>query len=139
MEPDFKIEPVQWSDDFLIGIEFFDEQHEHIIELLDNLIEASNLSVQSQDVALVLTELVEATLSHFNDEEEFMHKHDFPNLPEHLRMHRDFVKRTTELQRQTENVDQPLPITLLKFLKDWLVAHILAEDKKYKEVLSNLA
>jgi hemerythrin-like metal-binding protein len=125
------MDKVNWSDDFLIGIEFFDNQHKHMIKLLDQLIAASDNPSLSEVSEALLTELMDATTRHFKDEEEFMAKHDFPTLADHKAHHDEFLGKAKDLHRLSILAEKPVPVNLVIFLKKWLVEHILFEDKKY--------
>lgn len=125
------MERVVWADEFHIGIDFFDEQHKHLIKLLDQLIAASENSSLSDVTSALLSEFMDTTFTHFSDEEDFMAKHDFPTLPEHKILHQEFVTKAQELNQLSTQLGKPVPIALVTFLRTWLLDHIVNEDKKY--------
>jgi hemerythrin len=125
------MERIIWADEFHIGIDFFDEQHEHLVKLLDQLIAASENSSLADVTSALLSEFMDLTFTHFSDEEDFMAKHDFPILPEHKILHQEFVTKAQELHQLSTQLGKPVPIALVTFLRIWLLDHIVNEDKKY--------
>ena len=72
---------------------------------------------------------------HFADEEKLMVKVNFAELPAHKLEHEAFVKKALKLQAVFHTDQVVLSFTVMEFLKDWLVNHILKNDKKYGEIL----
>jgi len=130
---------VNWREEFTLGITKFDEQHKLLISLLDRLINAYNSPEHSENIEDLLLELMDATQSHFLDEESFMTKHDFEELQEHVAHHHEFAVKTKELQRLSMLANRPVPVALVLFLRKWLIKHIKEEDRKYRDCLDDFS
>ena len=78
----------------------------------------------------MLDELERYTVMHFTEEEIFMRSIGYPQIDAHVAMHRRFVQKITEEKAKTEQGERT-SLELLHFLRDWLVNHILVEDKRY--------
>ena len=127
------MEPVQWSEKFSVGVKELDRQHQQLVKLLNRLIFASGtIGTHSETVSAILTEMTRYAQVHFKAEEKLMEVYGFPGLNEHKIQHRGFRKKTVDFCAATTiGVDQ-VPETLLLYLGDWLVHHILEDDMAYR-------
>ena len=91
--------------------------------------------------------MMDYAMYHFKFEEEYLYNMGYPGIVEHARTHKDFDTRiyqffrefhdgNTVLNSETEQAPLLLRETvlnseLLKMIKNWLLDHILVEDKKY--------
>jgi hemerythrin-like metal-binding protein len=70
--------------------------------------------------------------AHFKAEERLMEIYGFPGMEGQKIQHRDFRKKTVTFSTATTlGVDQ-IPDTLLEYLVDWWVHHILKDDMAYR-------
>jgi hemerythrin-like metal-binding protein len=82
-------------------------------------------------VGPVLQELKEYSRHHFTEEENWLKVIEFPGLQHQKIQHEFFISQVTELQDRYSKGDGNIPISTLEFLRDWLLNHILENDKKY--------
>jgi len=68
---------------------------------------------------------------HFKTEEELFDKYDYPKSGEHKVIHNDFFEKTNYYKAKYEEGEENIHYDLMKYLKDWLLAHIQGEDVKY--------
>jgi hemerythrin len=82
----------------------------------------------------IIEELKEYTIFHFKSEEEYMKSINYKRTFSQIVTHNNFVKQieSIDLKALDENQDEGL-MKLLEFLNNWLVEHILKEDKLIKE------
>lgn len=125
------MDAIEWNDSYSVGIAELDEQHKKLFRIINTMFEADDLSVNSQTVTDLLTEMVEYASAHFDAEEKYMSEHEYPDLANHIRAHETFRKKVDELRsaRMAENKD--MPSDMIRFLYEWLVNHIMFGDKKY--------
>jgi hemerythrin-like metal-binding protein len=87
----------------------------------------------------ITLELVDFTVEHFNVEEGFLSKYNYPGMAPHKKQHEKFIKvlknRITETSDE-EKIDLSIQ-KLIKFLKTWLFTHILEHDVEYKNYFLN--
>ena len=78
----------------------------------------------------LIEELQDYTDFHFNAEEEYMESVGYKRMFTQKIEHEAFVKklRDVDLKKIDENQDEYI-ISILQFLNDWLVEHILHKDK----------
>ena len=119
----------EWKAAFCVGDNRVDEQHKKIFDLLA----AMHRDIYSDDanhaVKSTLKELLEYTKVHFTDEEELMRSIGYPGYASHKALHEALMDKVWALYMRSNESNTDLAIELLVFLNDWLVNHILEEDK----------
>ncbi|MCF7821415.1 MAG: bacteriohemerythrin [Mariprofundaceae bacterium] len=131
-----------WSDDFLLGIDRLDKQHDALFSTLNKLHDI--LMSHGSPVAIdkTLSCLIDQTRVHFQTEETFMQQHDYPDYEGHKTLH-DILLRQIEgvLETQHELESYHLQqswaekLDLADFLREWLLSHIVDADKKLGDFL----
>lgn len=122
---------VAWSEDYALKLPEIDEQHKILFNLLNSLWHAIVRRSGPVETLELIGELEKYTLSHFAAEETFMRVTHYLDFTEHKKQHDAFVDRVTQEKAAILGAGKPLSLDLLRFLKDWLVDHILVSDKAY--------
>ena len=129
------MEKISWKDEYSLGIERIDRQHQHMFEIIDKIIE---YSVPSGDIDLTadtIKEMASYAREHFADEEELMQRYGYSNLDAHKKEHNYFIDTTAHLAVEFMNNRNTTGGEIAEFLTIWLTNHILKTDMKYKELL----
>ncbi len=128
---------IKWRDSYSVGVDKFDQEHMVLVELINEMfvIVRDKGSVATLNEAIA--KLIEYTEVHFADEEDVMEKVNYPLLEEHKEIHVNLLEQVFEFQKQIESEGENLRTDLYKFLRDWLINHILDEDMKYGEYLKD--
>ncbi len=122
---------IVWTDDMDTHISVIDKQHHRIVEYINDLYDICKTHDRAQ-LATVLEELVDYTLSHFAFEESLMEEANYPFLNGHKKVHDMFARRVSHyMQRFTMGED--VTEELLSTLRSWLINHIKADDNDYAE------
>lgn len=129
-----------WKDSFELGIPPMDMQHKKLVGLIES---AKNLITDAEDgidcydeIAEVLNELKNYTVEHFHDEEALMALKGYTELESHRATHNAFVEKVQEFLSADIDYNQTsVLVEIVQFLLDWVVEHILYEDKKYVAVM----
>jgi hemerythrin len=120
----------KWTADLSVGVKASDDDHQRLIELMNQLSEGMNRGQGSGVVGKILDELVRYTRYHFAREEEFFDRTGYP-ADDHKREHRVLVEQAVTLQLRYKAGETALAIETLDILKDWLGLHIKGTDAKY--------
>jgi hemerythrin-like metal-binding protein/PAS domain S-box-containing protein len=127
------LERIEWTaDEFGVGVSLFNRQHQRLCGMINMLIDAQDTKSNQDLASRILSFMIEYAGEHFHDEEQLMSQYAYPDLDEHVRQHRAFVVKTTELLTAAKQGDEALPDKVLEFLRYWLTHHILGVDMKYK-------
>lgn len=121
---------VGWQDEYSVGLPEVDEQHKMLFEIINRLWNATVTKASSDEMMAIVTELDRYTFTHFTAEETFMRVIEYSGFEAHRKAHQGFIER---LRAERANVlnGGHLSLDLLRFLREWLVNHILIEDKRY--------
>lgn len=126
-----------WTEECSVGIAVLDNQHKKIISLINKLIEQPDLTVYSEAISDIISELTQYASDHFHYEEELLAKYNYPDLEHQKKEHRDFRFKVVQFcSAATEHVNE-VPEILLNYLSDWWCTHIHDEDMLYREFLNS--
>jgi hemerythrin len=125
----------QWNESYSVGIKTFDDHHKQLIKLVNQLYDAMAEGKGRQELRTILDSLIQYTNFHFASEEKEMLKFRYPGYIKHRAEHTLLKTQVTEYQAKMENGQLGLSIEVASFLKNWLMNHILGEDKKYEPYL----
>ncbi|MBK5966089.1 hemerythrin [Thiocystis minor] len=122
-----------WSDIYLVGIAEIDRQHQGFFIAAHRLYEEILDREGKSAVVEAMTFMREYAEQHFQTEEAFMRRHDYPGLKEHLRLHARFFRHLDELDNDLMifGPSQDLADRALDITQDWLIDHIADEDMLY--------
>ncbi|PKD42201.1 bacteriohemerythrin [Methylomonas sp. EFPC1] len=120
-----------WNDQLLVGIESVDNQHRHLVALINRLDELNALGADLQTVLETVKQLVEYTVEHFQHEEQLMMEAGFnPRMQDqHCQQHQEFIDKMQQVHVEAQSDVSVISKDLLDFLVDWLCHHILKTDK----------
>ncbi|MES9887358.1 MAG: bacteriohemerythrin, partial [Candidatus Sedimenticola sp. 6PFRAG1] len=116
---------LQWSSSLDTGVDVIDEQHKRIVQYINDLYDAQTSG--SGNVAEVIEDLVDYTVSHFAFEESLMEQAGYPFLEPHKKVHALFIKKVTVFVERFK-AGEDVAGELLSMLQRWLVNHIRNED-----------
>jgi len=120
-----------WTDDLSVKVNEIDEQHKKLISLINNLHDAMLEKRGKQALENTLQELASYTVYHFQTEEKYMQKFNYPAYASHKIQHDAFVKKVSDFQKDFQANKLGLSIELMKFLRDWVSNHIKQIDQQY--------
>ncbi|MBF0446620.1 MAG: hemerythrin family protein [Magnetococcales bacterium] len=120
-----------------IGLQAIDGQHAMLVQHLCNLYQVMlNLRIQApsnKDTALLnisLLGLKNYTIKHFQEEENYMLYIGYPDLDEHVNIHKDFTAKFLEIQSDIQNGQIQRANDLFFMVYNWLFDHINLVDAK---------
>jgi hemerythrin-like metal-binding protein len=124
---------MSWNENFVTGIAVIDEQHQWLINLINDAAPVLALNYNRNHVRAerLLDELVNYAVFHFDTEDRLMREYriDPRHHEGHLQSHGKFATEVVRMRAAYNNGDAPSGGALLTFLANWLVFHILGEDQ----------
>jgi len=126
------MESFHWDKNFETGIQTVDEQHQHLVKLINqfgNLLAANTLKFG--DIEALFKELAEYALYHFKTEEELIAEIgiDQRHIAHHIDEHQGFLNEVTLMHSGISTEHPDAAKHLLSFLTHWLAYHILGSDQ----------
>src|SRR3989338_3791651 len=122
---------IEWSPEYNVHINKIDEQHKKFVVIINKLYEAlSDEAVVKDAIRKVIEDLLDYTKYHFGTEEDLMRNSGHPDFLKHKAEHDSFVKKALEFKESYDKGNiLALRSDVIRFLRDWLVRHILTVDK----------
>lgn len=116
-----------WKDEYSVGVAAIDEDHKQLLAIVNELHDSLAEGAASETLARICDDLINHTVVHFDNEERYFAKTDYPRAAAHRLMHQQLKQRI--LQFRGEISEQPPPLGKFVFFTDWLAHHIVGEDK----------
>lgn len=124
---------IEWKDEYLTGIKPIDKHHQKLFEITNRAFELMDKADENNKdgaVEWTIFDLIEYTLHQFYIEEEYMLSINYRNLFWHKMEHEKFVKNINIIkEKNVKNKSEKYLIDFLQFYTNWIVQHILTEDK----------
>lgn len=128
---------IEWKDVYETGIVALDKEHRGLVEEINRLYEAVRDKRGEEILGDILNMLTAYTVDHFQHEEKLMAEYGFPGLEEHRTIHQELIERVQEMKSRAESGNEDLARELLKFLRVWVLEHIIDVDKQYGPFLES--
>lgn len=122
---------VTWDNTYSVGIKLVDEQHAGLFDSLNELHAAMLKGQEKAVTGRLLQDLLAYTRSHFSAEEAMLARAKYPDLVAHRLKHRKLTDEVAGYAERYKRGEAALSVHLIHFLNDWLVQHILREDRAY--------
>lgn len=127
---------LSWSNQYAIGDDVIDTEHEELFRLINSFHSSWLEARDRQSIARVFNQLVAYAEMHFRHEETIMAEHEFPQLAVHKQQHETMVETIFRLHREYMEENRSLEVNTMKFIKAWLVEHILESDYRFRDFLA---
>src|SRR5574344_1743331 len=127
-----------WSSALMLGIPYIDAHHQTLVGLINTLHdEVDNPIPDRAVIGQVLEGLVDYTHNHFIEEEVLFQRHGYPQTQEHIAEHAQFTAQAMNWLLRFE-AGEEVDVEAMEFLKNWLLHHILEEDRAYVPFFQNI-
>ncbi|PTY39266.1 bacteriohemerythrin [Brachyspira hampsonii] len=136
---------IKWEDRFRTGYKRIDNQHKELVNIINDLYETGvRGNISDDEVKKEFKEIIKRTIDyatyHFSYEEKIMKAINYSGSKDHISKHRAFSLKIVDEVNSYERGDDLVIKDFITFLKDWLLNHIVLEDKKFiSEVKTTLA
>jgi hemerythrin len=122
----------QWRTELETGNTMIDTQHKQLIQAINDLLAACSGGKGRAFVNETVAFLASYTDKHFGDEEKLQLATKYADYKNHKKLHDNFKLVVAELRRKLE-ADGPTVALVAEVnskIGDWLVTHIVKEDRK---------
>ncbi len=125
------MEEFKWLSYYSVGNSTIDNQHKKLISLINTLFSFIGKNVEKEKIQAVIDELIKYTVYHFEDEEKYLEKFNYPKTETHKIEHEKFTQQVLDFNEDFKKGIRFLNIELYSFLRNWLHTHIAKTDKDY--------
>ncbi len=126
----------KWRESYETGVSTMDEQHQKLIELINNLYSALRDKESQTAIQDVLDEMNTYAEQHFEQEEVLLKEKDYPEYESHAASHQSYRDKLKVLIENSEKEEAQVQ-EVYTFLRQWWMEHIVGEDKKYGEFIDS--
>lgn len=126
---------IQWKDSYTTHVKEVDQQHQHLIEMINHLHDSMRSGASQAVCYDILKDLVEYTDYHFKTEEKIFDQLDYPQKVKHKGEHDKLRQQAVDYLNHYKEKPLSNSIEIMHFLSDWLNHHILGNDIQFGEFI----
>lgn len=119
-----------WREEYSVNIQRIDNHHRRLFDMSNRLIEAIRQGRGAAEMAEALDFLMGYAIYHFSEEEALLARYGYSEQAGHALKHKRLLTQVRDLEERlavgTMSADE-----VRTFLQDWIVTHILMEDRRY--------
>ena len=127
----------QWREAYNTNVKEMDKHHQELFRTANRLYEEIHSGRDKSVLEETLDFLIHYTEDHFSREEKMMEDYDFPEFESHKKQHERLIFEVQELKDKYSAGEIQMDMSIINFLKDWIINHILTEDRKYGPYLND--
>jgi hemerythrin len=127
---------LSWSAQYAIDNDLIDTEHQELFRLVNLFHDLWLEKRDAQSIAILLNQLIVYAETHFAHEEAIMLDAGFPRLDEHQKVHESMVVSIFNLRQSFEEHNGHLEMDTVKFIKAWLIEHIVRNDYLFRDYLA---
>ena len=128
---------VDWSEKYTVNDKEMDEHHQRLFAIVNDLHKAILGKKGKKEIRPIIDRLIEHTKSHFAAEERLMVVCTYPHFQHHKEEHERLLRQVGELDEDLRKIGYLAECDVFAFLiKEWLIEHILKDDKAYAPYLA---
>ena len=128
---------ITWKEIYETGIVALDREHQELVTQVNKLYEAIRAKKGDEVLEDILAMLQNYVEKHFQHEEKLMEEYRFPGLEEHRQIHQALREDVEALKDKYGAEPAGLAQELFKFLRAWVLEHIVEIDKQYGAFLES--
>lgn len=121
---------IKWQDEFSVGVESVDHEHQELIALINELQASMQKQVSTEKVVETLGEIYAQIAAHFALEENIMRSMRYPLYEEHKEDHEILLDDLLEIMDEIEADDYYDESKLSQDLQRWFSEHFRTHDAR---------
>lgn len=125
---------ITWKPEYSVNDAELDSHHQKLFRIINTVYKNVMTSQKVESILPMLDELSAYTRYHFSAEEQYLRERGFPDIEDHLAKHREFTLQIEVLRTNYNDNDLDVSGDLIVFLGEWLLNHVLKEDRKYSNL-----
>ena len=122
--------PLEWKDEYSVGVPAVDHEHQELIDLLNRLHQALVSEVPEDEVAKIFGDLFRAISSHFALEERFMRQHGYDQAAQHKADHERLLDELRDIMDNHRSGENQSVERLTASVESWFASHFKTHDAR---------
>ncbi|WP_254434821.1 bacteriohemerythrin, partial [Magnetospirillum sp. UT-4] len=128
---------LEWRDEYRVDVLRLDKQHRRLFEQANAALDAIEDDKPLKEILQLIDVLGEYANYHFGQEEALLERHGYPDAAAQRAKHAQLTADLDILRQRIAETGSAKGIDVLSLLQDWLVNHILTEDRRYTTFLND--
>lgn len=134
---------MMWKDKYKIGIDTIDQQHQELFGRVSNFTQTirneENWEAKLDKVKETMTFMKDYVITHFNEEEAYQEKINYPDIEEHKEAHAKFKEAVNNYVKifEEEGLNEDRIQEFGGKLMTWLIMHVGIMDQKIGEYVKS--
>lgn len=124
-----------WYPAMKIGLEFIDQDHQHLLKIMQE----TKLAIEQGNdelCVMLLTSLLNEAKAHFEREEEFLSKVGYPGLDQHKIYHQELLVKANTTKRICQGIETEHDLReCFNGMANFLIDDVLRGDLMFKSFL----
>ncbi len=129
------MEEIKWTEDLSVNNQIIDNQHKKLFKIVNKIIASAKDEKNPNLYKIHFNDLIEYTQTHFKDEESLLKSHNYPKIEEHIKVHKQFVRKIADFYKDILMKNFNVRIEMTEFLTGWWVNHVSTSDQDYKKYI----
>jgi hemerythrin-like metal-binding protein len=121
-----------WDNSFSVNHTTMDADHKQLVQMIGTLHEAMKAGQSKTVLELLVTKLSDYAQTHFSREEKYLTEKKHPDVDTQIQQHKVFLDKVAEFKRNFERGQMVVAATMLPFINEWFLNHVMKVDMKYK-------
>ncbi len=118
-----------WNEIYSLGHPQIDREHKALFSMADELHKAMLDGRGTETLTELLTRLADYTHVHFDHEEALMRAYRYPQMEQHMSLHRALTTQVQALKTKFAAGKIMITMEVMQFLRNWLDHHIRESDQ----------
>ena len=126
-----------WHDFLEIGVEFIDQDHKHMLAIMQG-VQGAIIRKDYAECAKLLARLLAEASEHFQREEAYLSEAKYPGLAEHQKYHAELLVQADNVKKICESTEAGHDIqACFNGMSRFLIDDILKGDVRFKSYLEH--
>ena len=121
-------EPLEWKDEYKVGVMAIDEHREKFFEIINKLKDTITNKECNVNVADVFFSLVHYAEHYLINEEIYFKDSEYPGFSQHQQHHNNFIARIIQFKEDYTQGKKDVCEDMYFYLEGWLSDHIMHYD-----------
>ncbi len=131
---------LEWNSGFAVGNPIIDKQHLFLISNALDLLKSVDEGYNKREIEMLIKLLNDYVVIHFQTEEKHLEIKNYPFLNHQRSQHQNFIKSFEQLKNEISSNEFSKTYMMFRIqilIIDWIVNHILKEDKHFSNYIRN--
>ncbi len=120
---------IEWNSDLELGIAPIDDEHKILVAIANDLYDTVIGGSEPRTIEGVIEKLLVYARTHFDHEERYFERFNFPSIEEHKRQHAAFAKTIKNFEEDVKT-GRLSSSELVTFVAGWIRRHVSIEDRE---------